>query len=838
MQRSRSLLTLAIYLFCLSWSRFCLAQTGAVLGFGDNLHYQIGDNTNIQRLLPTPALKISGIKAVACGFMHTLALDSNGTVWAWGENNTGQLGTGDTTPRFQPVPIKGGIKAIAAGGFHSLALDFNGTVWAWGYNAQGQLGTGNFTEQHVPVRMSGGFNARIKAIAVGSYHSMLLNEKGLLYGCGNNTEGELGLGDFTNRSLLSYMNDRVVGMAGGTYHTLIQTADNDVFGAGYNAYGELGDGTTVSKNYWVHVLSNIRALSAGTFHSLAVGQNGKAYAWGGNDDGELGTGDINKRLLPTEIPGAVNIKAVAAGGYHSLLLTAGGTVLGTGRNFEGELGDGTTTARHSLVSVKNAFLIGSIAAGGTYSVILKPFTKVMATGQNIYGQLGVGDTNERDAPVPMLIASNILAVASGSANGNHSLLLRADGTVWACGLNQYGQLGNGTTNNSPVPAQVKGPNGVGVLSNIIAIAAGDNHSIALAANGNVYAWGKNDHGQLGIGSRSNFTVPVLVPYVNNVFAIAAGGQHSLLLSNQGQVYAAGLNNYGQLGFGFTDEHLFFDRIEGFLDQIAIAAGAVHSLSLSYSGEMYSWGNNYSGPLALGDNTNRYVPTRQPGTAAIAIACGGYQSLCLNGAGQAFFSGLNAFGALGLGDVATRYSWTYNNRLQAPVGLASGLYHCLDLDVFGTLSASGDGFDGQLGIGTTNNQNTFAFMWDATGHTVLGATGMAGGAFHTLVLTTPPIQVASVAVIPTTVKGGTGATGRVTLNGVAGPGGQRVALWCYTLDQNGNPLNVTSVPDFVDVPATSTTAIFPITTKAVSSKVTTYVAASLNHVFYAPLTVQP
>src|SRR5262249_42497161 len=153
-------------------------------------------------------------------------------------------------------------------------------------------------------------------------------------------------------------------------------------------------------------------------------------------------------------------------------------------------------SRSHLAPVKNAASIAAIAAGGQHSILFKPFTDVLVTGLNNHGQLGLGHLRTQYTPTGMgrLDTHNYVAVATGSSHGMHSLVLLANGLVMACGKNDYGQLGNGTFTDSPLPALVKGPGGVGYLSNIIAIAAGDDHSLALGANGIVYAWGCNDHG--------------------------------------------------------------------------------------------------------------------------------------------------------------------------------------------------------------------------------------------------------------------------------------------------------------------------------------------------------
>ena len=196
------------------------------------------------------------------------------------------------------------------------------------------------------------------------------------------------------------------------------------------------------------------------------------------------------------------------------------------------------------------------------------------------------------------------------------------------------------------------------------------------------------------------------------------------------------------------------------------------MSLSGTGDIYAWGSNSSGQLALGDTIDRHFPTLQPGATATGIACAGFHSLCINGGGDVYGAGSNSYADLGLGDTAPRLSWTFNNNVSATIGVAGGADHSLFLDIYGDVFGSGLNANGQLGIGSTNNVTTSAVV----GGYGLGVIGMAGGAGHTLLLTSPRIRLASVTISPTSVKGGTSATGTVTLNGLAGPGGQRVYLY--------------------------------------------------------------
>src|SRR5262249_43334173 len=147
---------------------------------------------------------------------------------------------------------------------------------------------------------------------------------------------------------------------------------------------------------------------------------------------------------------------------------------------------------------------------------------------------------------------------TGCATSEHSLLLRADGTVWATGWNLYGQLGDGTNTNRAAPVQVRGPNGAGFLSNIIAIAAGNIHNIGPSVDGTLYTWGSNSNGQLGVSKTAAYSrFPAKVVYPERFFAIAAGALHSLALSARGRVNVCGWGQFGQLGLGYHGDQYFF-----------------------------------------------------------------------------------------------------------------------------------------------------------------------------------------------------------------------------------------------------------------------------------------
>ena len=351
--------------------------------------------------------------------------------------------------------------------------------------------------------------------------------------------------------------------------------------------------------------TNIVEIAAGGYHSLALASNGTVWVWGRNAAGQLGTGVTNNLTVPSVAFGLFNGVSIAGGYVHSLTLVSDSTVKAWGDNTAGQLGDFTTTNRATPGPVTNLTNIAMIVAGGAHSLALASNGVVWAWGANTSGQLGNGYIYSYSA-MPAWVCfmadcvTNGIAIAAGYA---HSLAQQADGTLWAWGDNTFGQLGNGTTNGSPMPVQVFG------LSNIVAIAGGADHSLALSSSGNVWAWGDNTFGQLGNGTTNSSALPVAVPGLSNIIAIAGGGVHSLALEGNGVIWAWGDNTFGQLGNGTLGQSFTLPAaVIGWSNGIAIAAGYSHSLAQRADGTLWAWGENLSGQLGNGTTFGSSVPT--------------------------------------------------------------------------------------------------------------------------------------------------------------------------------------------------------------------------------------
>ena len=386
--------------------------------------------------------------------------------------------------------------ALAAGGSHSTVLKPDGALWSWGNNLTGQLGdgtggdyAGENTQRNTPVMVNGMTN--VVAVADGWLHSLALKADGTVWVCGRDADGQLG-------------NGKVIGGATG------DEQHYTVWNKNPNPVGRLS-----------HVIS----VAAGQYHSLALKSDGTVWAWGGGGSsynfGQLGDGTTQERDTPVQVGASVgfgNAVAIACGFQHSLAVLSDGTVWACGYNNHGQLGNGTTTSTNLPVQVTGLTGVMAVAGGMGHSLALTSDGTVWAWGYNYYGQLGDGTTTQRLAPVQVSGLSGVLAIAVGQ---NHSLAVKNDGTVWAWGYNYYGQLGDGTTSQRLTPVQVGVPLGFG---NVVSIASGTSHSLALKSDGSVWAWGYNSYGQLGNGTTSNTNLPTAIAPSSTIVSLTLAAQ--------------------------------------------------------------------------------------------------------------------------------------------------------------------------------------------------------------------------------------------------------------------------------------------------------------------------
>ncbi|WP_027660638.1 RCC1 domain-containing protein [Salinispora fenicalii] len=374
---------------------------------------------------------------------------------------------------------------------------------------------------------------------------------------------------------------------------------------------------------------------------------------------------------------------------------------------------------------------------------------LLAWGENDDGELGDGTTTDRNAPVDVNLPAGT-EVTAIAATGDHSLALTSTGTVLAWGKNDDGQLGDGTNTSRSTPVNVDLPAGV----TITAIAAGDDHSLALTSTGTVLAWGDNDEGQLGDGTNTNRSTPVNVdlPPGTTITAIAGGDDHSLALTSTGTVLAWGENDDGELGDGTTTDKLTPVNVDlpAGVTITAIAAHGDFSLALTSTDAALAWGRNFYGQLGDGTTTDKLTPVNvslPAGVTITAIAAGDQYSLALTPTGTVLAWGANFFGQLGDGTNTNRLT-PVNVSLPAGItitAITGGDLHSLAITSTGTVLAWGANLFGQLGDGTDTDSST-PINVNLPPATII--TAIAAGDFHSLALTAPPTSTTTLHVTPT------------------------------------------------------------------------------------------
>jgi len=357
---------------------------------------------------------------IAVSTNFTITLQADGTLWAWGNNDFGQLGLGDTDSRTVPTLIDdtniSGDEwtAVSAGTNHVLALRDNGELYAWGGNANGRLGIGGTVSQSAPVHVptAGISGSEWTTISAGGTHSLALRDNGELYVWGGNAQGRLGLGDTNQR----------------TTPVQLPTAG-------------------ISGSEWT-------TISAGDAHTLAIRDSGELYVWGNGANGRLGLNDPTQRTTPVQLPTAGISGSewiVASGGNaHTLAIRDDGSMWAWGNNSAGRLGLGDSIQRNVPYEVLTTNVSGgewvAVSAGNTNTIALRDSGELYVWGANAQGQLGLGDNVTRTSPtvVPTTdISGDEWIALSRGANASHTIVVRDDATAWSWGNNADGQLGKG-----------------------------------------------------------------------------------------------------------------------------------------------------------------------------------------------------------------------------------------------------------------------------------------------------------------------------------------------------------------------------------------------------------
>ena len=337
---------------------------------------------------------------ISAGDFHTLAIKTDGTLWAWGYNQFGEVGDGTIIYKNLPTQIgtDNNWSKITAGANHSLAIKTNGTLWAWGNNSFGQLGDSTNTNKNVPTQI--GTDNNWSKITAGANHSLAIKTDGTLWAWGYNNYGQLGDSTNTNKNIPTQ-----VGIENswsqidcGEGHSIAIKTNGTLWAWGLNSNGQLGDGTNgpnTETNIPIHIgiATNWFKITAGSNQTLAIKTDGTLWAWGSNANGDLGDGTYTDINSPTQIGSAVNWSQIDAGLYHVVALKTNGTLWAWGANSSSQLGDGTNADKYIPTQISTATNWTQINAGSNHSIGITSTGNFYSWGENTLGQLGLGFPN-------------------------------------------------------------------------------------------------------------------------------------------------------------------------------------------------------------------------------------------------------------------------------------------------------------------------------------------------------------------------------------------------------------------------------------------------------------
>ena len=522
----------------------CGVQTGGTLWcWGANYRGQLGDGTTAERRTPTQVGIAAHWASVDVDDSHTCGIQTNGTLWCWGAN--GDLGVGDGTRerRLLPTQIGAASEWVTVDvDSHTCGIQTDQTLWCWGYNSHGEVGDGTDRIRLAPVAV--GTAADWAAVAVGWAHSCGIRTSGTLWCWGRPMDGHppaFGSGDYRVDPTRVPTSTGWASVSAGLSRTCGRGTNGTLWCWGRTAGPTVNDDDWIGAPVAVGDANDWRIVDSGHEHACGIRANGALWCVGANDQGQLGDGTKDATPAPKQV-GRAQLDQCQR--YQCLHLRhtqqRHAVVLGetTGAdNWETVRGSDARPRRGSTEPVTGS---ASVQGSATRAVFAETARSVLGPRGTLLGQLGDGTSARRLKPRRIGRARNWSTISAGA---DHSCgTVRNGGTLWCWGDNWSGQLGIGSKRVRTTPTQV------GRLTGWATVPPGGEHSCGTRRNGTLWCWGSDDYGQLGNGERAgDRTVPTAVGTSNNWTILGLGYSHTCGTRHNGELWCWGRNDDGQLG---------------------------------------------------------------------------------------------------------------------------------------------------------------------------------------------------------------------------------------------------------------------------------------------------
>ena len=695
---------------------------GTLWTWGDNTYGQLGNNLIGQAIpIPTEVGGNTWLTASSSDYF-SIAVKTDGTLWTWGENSSGQLGLNDTTNRTSPTQVGGTNWEYVDNNPYNksaFAIKTDSTLWVWGDNNYGVLGTNDIVDRSSPVQLGG---ITWKLVASGTYETAAIKTDGTLWTWGRNFYGQLGINysdlgvAVPSPSVSTETTWRIISSSYSSNYAI--KTNSTLWVWGNNSSGVLGTNDTITRSSPTQLGGTTWKTVSSGYTKAAIKTDNTLWVWGSNFYGRLGTNDTINRSSPTQL-GGTTWSTVSAGGVHTASVKTDNTIWLWGSNhlpaypewiYYGVIGMNDTVNRSSPTQLGGTTW-RSVSCGDSHTIATKTNGTLWSWGTNTYGQLGFNDTINRSSPVQ--VAGTTWA-STISGNNSHTIALKTDNTLWTWGINNHGQLGISNTINRSSPVQV-----AGTTWKTISYGLGANHVGCIKTDNTLWMWGINHDPsypsywtmgahQLGLGGDiRNYSSPVQVGTTTDWASVTCHADYTIGIKTNNTLWSWGnitpsdylasvplsISSPVQTAVGGTTWKTVKNTIQGFT-------------AIKTDGSLWYWGV-YSDFNSLDSIYNGYYVAVIP-TQAASLGTGWETtdaSMLIKTDGTLWGFGYNNSGNLGVGDTIYRSSPTQVSGTTWKSLSATYYAFTASIKTDGTLWVWGDNTSGVLGDGTTISRSS-------------------------------------------------------------------------------------------------------------------------------------
>lgn len=704
-----------------SSNSLAIRNNNRLYAWGLNTGYQLGDGSSVTKSSPVQVAGTLSWNSVSAGVNHTLGITNTGALYGWGTATTGA--TGNYSPMYSWTMTTGTASA------NLIALRSDNTLWALGNNAFGTLGLGDTISRSNFVQIG---TSSFIFVAAGYLNVFAITTDYKLFGWGYNADGQIGDNSTIDKSspVQLGVGNSWIAASSGEAHSLFLRLDNTLWTAGNNAFGRLGLSDIIYRSSFTQIGSNsYTQISAGSSASAGIRSDGTLWTWGYNNSGQLGVLDNVNRSSPTQVttPGTGPWLAVSAG-IANYMLAITGAGLGTpysvyswGSNTDGATGRNLDTSNGNTPLIVKAGAAGASfiqvatrndAGFEASSMALSSDGKIWMWGLNTSGELGNNSNTSRSSPV-LVTGTTSWSQINNRMGGAITTAIATDNTLYHWGVaitffptdnignasNPVQVGGNTIFNSFALPAfAIQSEPGQGSWTSV---AAGNSFSLGIK-NSKLYTWGQNSLGQTG--NNNTAINPIYSPTqlgTSNWSVVSASelNNFAAAIASDGKLFTWGVNTSGQLGL--TDINAGGDTINrsspvqvGTSSWALVSVGGSHTLGIQADGSLWAWGLNSSSQLGDITTINRSSPNQVGTSSWTSVSAGFNHSMAIRSDNTLWGWGSNTFGQIG--KISEAYSWT---------SLAVRGQSSIAIRTDGSLWVWGVNSSGQLGLGDTINRSS-------------------------------------------------------------------------------------------------------------------------------------